>query len=163
MSGSLTRVGGENVPGIPGACVTHNVTYLARGPYGIVFTVNLASSNPKASVHSISHNSNRCAVFTITKLRKSKMNILFFEFEMRMFYSTGISVWYIATPPCQSVWRSNELLPSKPVLIDRYIFEYSITLNKNKPWCKHNKQRISSLTASSPGSTFSSGTLSQPA
>ena len=28
MSGSLTRDGGENVPGIPGACATHNFTYL---------------------------------------------------------------------------------------------------------------------------------------
>ena len=25
--------GGENVPGIPGACATHNFTYLARGPW----------------------------------------------------------------------------------------------------------------------------------
>ena len=32
MSGSLTRSGGENVPGIPGACATCNVTYLVRGP-----------------------------------------------------------------------------------------------------------------------------------
>ena len=32
MSGSLTRGGGENVPGIPGACATHNFTYLVRGP-----------------------------------------------------------------------------------------------------------------------------------
>ena len=34
MSGSLTCGGGENVPGIPGACATRNVTYLARGPWG---------------------------------------------------------------------------------------------------------------------------------
>ena len=34
MSGSLTRGGGENVPGIPGACTTSNFTYLARGPLG---------------------------------------------------------------------------------------------------------------------------------
>ena len=33
MSGSLTRSGGENVPGIPGACVTCNFTYLARSPW----------------------------------------------------------------------------------------------------------------------------------
>ena len=33
MSGSLTRDGGVNVPGIPGACTTRNCTYLARGPY----------------------------------------------------------------------------------------------------------------------------------
>ena len=32
MSGSLTRSGGENVPGIPGACATRNVMYLARDP-----------------------------------------------------------------------------------------------------------------------------------
>ena len=33
MSGSITRGGGENVPGIPGACTTRNLTYLARDPY----------------------------------------------------------------------------------------------------------------------------------
>ena len=32
MSGSLTRGGGENVPGIPGACAIRNFTYLVRGP-----------------------------------------------------------------------------------------------------------------------------------
>ena len=32
MLGLLTRGGGENVPGIPGACTTRNFTYLARGP-----------------------------------------------------------------------------------------------------------------------------------
>ena len=32
MSGSLTRGGGENVPGIPGACATHNFVCLIRGP-----------------------------------------------------------------------------------------------------------------------------------
>ena len=32
MSGPLIRCGGENVPCIPGACATHNFTYLARGP-----------------------------------------------------------------------------------------------------------------------------------
>ena len=34
MSGSLTP-GGENVPGIPGACATRNFTYLARGPCSV--------------------------------------------------------------------------------------------------------------------------------
>ena len=32
MPGSLIRDGGENVPGIPGACATHDFMYLARGP-----------------------------------------------------------------------------------------------------------------------------------
>ena len=33
MSGSLTRSGGENVPGILRACAARNFTYLARGPW----------------------------------------------------------------------------------------------------------------------------------
>ena len=33
MSGSLTRVDVENIPGILGACATRNFTYLARGPW----------------------------------------------------------------------------------------------------------------------------------
>ena len=33
MSGSLAHGGGENVPGIPGACATSNFTYLARGSW----------------------------------------------------------------------------------------------------------------------------------
>ena len=33
MSGSLTRGGGEDVPGILSACTTSNFTYLARGPW----------------------------------------------------------------------------------------------------------------------------------
>ena len=32
MSGSLARGGGENVPGIPGACANRNFTYLTWGP-----------------------------------------------------------------------------------------------------------------------------------
>ena len=32
MSGLLTYGGGENVPGIPGACATRNFMYLVRGP-----------------------------------------------------------------------------------------------------------------------------------
>ena len=33
MPGSLTRDGEENFPGIPGACATRNITYLARGQW----------------------------------------------------------------------------------------------------------------------------------
>ena len=32
MSGLLTSGGGENAPGIPGACAIRNLTYLIRGP-----------------------------------------------------------------------------------------------------------------------------------
>ena len=37
MSGSPTRGGGGNVPGIPGACATRNFTYLATGPCIVVY------------------------------------------------------------------------------------------------------------------------------
>ena len=43
MSGSLTHGGGENVPGIPGACATHNFTYLVRGPYGNNYIFSVVS------------------------------------------------------------------------------------------------------------------------
>ena len=37
MSGSLTRGGEENVPGIPGACTTRNFSYLVRGPWVLMY------------------------------------------------------------------------------------------------------------------------------
>ena len=37
MPGSLIHGGGENVPGIPGACATRNFTYLARGLWLMCF------------------------------------------------------------------------------------------------------------------------------
>ena len=43
MSGLLTRGGGENVPGSPGACATHNVAYLLRGPWDKLVLVVLDS------------------------------------------------------------------------------------------------------------------------
>ena len=38
MSGSLTSGGGENVPGIPGACATRNFAYLVKGPWSFFST-----------------------------------------------------------------------------------------------------------------------------
>ena len=52
MPGSLTRGVGENVPGIPGACVTRNFTYLARGPL-IVAIDNNDSTDWESDVHFI--------------------------------------------------------------------------------------------------------------
>ena len=39
MSGSLTRGGGKNVPGIPGACTTRNFAYLVRSPYRLQWSL----------------------------------------------------------------------------------------------------------------------------
>ena len=49
MSGSLSRGGGENVPGITGACATPNYTYLARGPWDRVWTICYLRISPKTS------------------------------------------------------------------------------------------------------------------
>ena len=52
MSGSLTRGGRENVPGIPGipgASATRNFTYLVRGPYARPFRTSL----PYAAYNSV--------------------------------------------------------------------------------------------------------------
>ena len=40
MSGSLKSGGGKNVPGIPGACITQNLTYLSRGPWRFFLEVD---------------------------------------------------------------------------------------------------------------------------
>ena len=48
MSGSLTRGGGENVPGIPGACATLNFTYLERGPFLLhIWDINIKINSSK--------------------------------------------------------------------------------------------------------------------
>ena len=52
MWGSLSCGGGENVPGIPGACGTRNFTYLVRGPYQ---EVNCNSVRPIANQMNIFH------------------------------------------------------------------------------------------------------------
>ena len=44
MSGSLIRGGGENVPGISGACATRNIAYLVRGPWLQTMTRHLTAS-----------------------------------------------------------------------------------------------------------------------
>ena len=41
MSGSLTRGGGENVPGIPAACATRTFTYLVRGTWCVYLIVRV--------------------------------------------------------------------------------------------------------------------------
>ena len=52
VSGSLTRSGGENVPGIPGACATRNFANLARDP--VKGTLNKGSSGvKKVSKHAV--------------------------------------------------------------------------------------------------------------
>ena len=51
MSGSLTRGGGENVPGIPGAYATRNFKYLASGPWNVIF--KLAVSNTCSEIFTL--------------------------------------------------------------------------------------------------------------
>ena len=52
-SESLTRGGGENVPGISGACGTHSFTYLARGPLRPVEDVGITTSSGGENVPGI--------------------------------------------------------------------------------------------------------------
>ena len=46
MSGSLHRDGGENDPGIPGACATRNFKYMARGPCRVILGMGSANERP---------------------------------------------------------------------------------------------------------------------
>ena len=53
ISGSLTRDGQENVPGIPGSCTTRNFRCLARGPFWLS---NRSFENPEGQKYSIACN-----------------------------------------------------------------------------------------------------------
>ena len=55
MSGSLTRGGGEDVPGIPGACATRYFTYLVRGPLQMHITDNSPVNVKGRSLGFINH------------------------------------------------------------------------------------------------------------
>ena len=55
MPGSLTRGGGENVPGIPGACTTRNFAYLARGPWDGWYV--FVSNNTDKTTHNFNEGS----------------------------------------------------------------------------------------------------------
>ena len=54
MPGSLTRGGGENVAGIPGACATHNFTYLVRGPFAKTYLHRRSKVSVQAAYGNIS-------------------------------------------------------------------------------------------------------------
>ena len=55
MSGSVTRDGGENVPGIPGACPARNFAYLVRGPFTGICSCS-GKETPKLQIFSADHN-----------------------------------------------------------------------------------------------------------
>ena len=64
MSGSLTRSGGDHAPGIPSACATHNIAYLARGPW-----VNAIDTK-----HATQHNKAWTFVYTFWEVDVTQLN-----------------------------------------------------------------------------------------
>ena len=92
LSGSLTRGGGENVPGIPGACATRNFTYLVRGPW-IEGSYNASAVWSKAFINSRRwqavaglcdlwssrcwrrYSSHRCNRYRVRGLQKAKVHV----------------------------------------------------------------------------------------
>ena len=68
MSGSLTRGGGKNVPGIPGAWSTHNFTCLVKAPSQFEST-NIANFNHF-------NQNNRNYQYTIEKFSSSSNQLL---------------------------------------------------------------------------------------
>ena len=83
MSGSHTRGVGENVPGIPGACVTRNFTYLARGPL-------LATSHTPLIDGSTATRLGLCSCLCVCR---PMWHVIIWPLEME---------WYDATPRCCS-------------------------------------------------------------
>ena len=76
MSGILTPGGGENVPGIPGACTTRNFTYLARGPWSrTMCTVSNFLWIPVPCGHKWYHNLNEVGYNFICRSEDSIGNV----------------------------------------------------------------------------------------
>ena len=85
MSGSPTRAGGENVPGIPCACATRNSAYLVSGPWLLDHTSHSNSNSnfsPYDSQQCICHDSIAVVAGKIAKWAltyNSKENISIFR------------------------------------------------------------------------------------
>ena len=71
MSGSLTRGGGENVPGIPGACATRKFAYLARGPW-----IRRALIWKYTSIHSFHLSDSNASVILAHRLKPTFLKVV---------------------------------------------------------------------------------------
>ena len=74
MPWSLTSGGGENVPAIPGACATRNLTYLARGPCVIGNVAIWVNQSANLRCYTFTTNNYINAVFVIFTDSVMKIN-----------------------------------------------------------------------------------------
>ena len=91
MPGSLTRGGGENVPGIPGACATRNFTYLVRGPWVQAMSVAFFGSK---NADLLSTASSRRGV---TKILEKITRILTLKMHLKMSVVNCRQLWSCIT------------------------------------------------------------------
>ena len=96
LSGSLTRVGGENVPGIRGACATHNVMYIVRGPLYQRWWPNLLTYICTTQSHVVYMYTEEIALFCSTILHRiaTKEHTLFSE--IHQFLSIRLRIQHFA-------------------------------------------------------------------
>ena len=95
MSGSLTRGGGENVPGIPGACAPRNFAYLIRGPWWKLWMLSVNGSNKYNSLDSYTskrHEENRSTTagkcFCLTASNHYRANFLLITNDLMQYSSS---------------------------------------------------------------------------
>ena len=103
MSGSLIHGGGENVPGIPGACATHNFTYLARGPLQCMTALPLIGS-----------------LLPVTLLGNWSNGGRTVKFHRKIHLRQGLPL-IIESPICW--WRSKETTPENFLIYFSYILK----------------------------------------
>ena len=111
MPGSLTRGGGENVPGTPGAYATRNFTYLIKGPY--TAPQGRYECNLRIGIHSLEFHHNQTLKKKNSKLWVCKTWIdykrIIYPKQNKINDNRTPLVWYILYGPvinrlCTSIW-----------------------------------------------------------
>ena len=123
LSGSLTRCGGENGPGIPGTCATRNCTYLVRGPWGSATqTVQLSVI---LDTMTLLYHWKGISLLSILLVGRQRLAMSLWPKIIHIYFYNDVFVtvlWY----PCRyhgywwnviaMVWRHNHWVPIKRLL-----------------------------------------------
>ena len=106
MTGSLTRGGGESVPGIPGACATRNFAYLVRGPCGSI-------TGPRILIPARCVASRRI-VLMFTPARDCELYIFYFGWPLGAWLDTKFRFGHLLPEEnvkCLGIFYANQCYP----------------------------------------------------
>ena len=105
MSVSLTCGGGENIPGIPGACATHNFTNLIRGPLMKPSTFQEFNSNEETDISiDIRCQLNETRVFLVDHWQITYLQCLLHHCLYHKLWFVGNKIAYLPSDSNIGLW-----------------------------------------------------------